>query len=238
MKNMISNICIVATICFSLAACSKQSKKNPKNVSGDGDAGQGHGQAAEDGDSLEGGDASKAEDNGKPLMLTCDPSSNKKYQGLGGKELTLGRVEEVPKLRDRARIKPFSALTGEFSRVLKFTPGSLTNNAATFNASPERWYHEPSLNGVNVFTAYRAAYEAALAYAGTDPILLEPPSDELATQACTAIAEKAWNRQPTEQEINSCKKVALIDSASAGDIKKRWAYAIASILTATGFMSY
>jgi hypothetical protein len=238
MKNMLSNICIIASICFSLAACSKQSKKNPKNVSSDAETGAGHGQAAEDGDAVEGGDAPKPEDNGRPLMLTCDPSSNKKYQGLGGKELTLGRVEEVPKLGDRARIKPFSALTGEFSRVLKFTPSSLTNNAATFNAAPDRWYLEPSLNGVNVFTAYRAAYEAALSYAGTDPMLLAAPSDESATQACAAIAEKAWNRQPTEQEVNSCKKVALNDSASEGDIKKRWAYAIASILTATGFMSY
>lgn len=238
MKNMISNIFLVATICVSLAACSKQSKKNPKNFGSDGESGPGHSQTTDDGDSVEGGDASKPEENGRSLMLTCDPSTNKKYQGLGGKELTLGRVEEVPKLGDRARIKPFSALTGEFTRVLKFTPSSLTNNAATFNAPPERWYHEPSLNGVNVFTAYRAAYEAALSYAGTDPMLLEAPSDESAAQACAAIAEKAWNRQPTEQEINSCKKVALTDSASVGDIKKRWAYAIASILTATGFMSY
>jgi uncharacterized phage protein gp47/JayE len=69
-------------------------------------------------------------------------------------------------------------------------------------------------------------------------MLLEAPTEESASQACATIAEKAWSRQPTEQEVNSCKKVALTDTASVDDAKKRWAYAIAAILTATGFMSY
>lgn len=177
-------------------------------------------------------------DGGVGLMVTCSDSSGKKYQGLGGKELTAGRLEEVPKLMDRARVVPYSALSGEFSRVLKVVPKSLTDNAMTFNAPEDRWYHEPTLNGVNVFTAYRAAYEAALSYTGSDQTFASAPSEESATQVCTTIAEKAWHRTPTAQEIEACKKVALTDTASVPEANKRWAYTIAAILAATGFVTY
>jgi hypothetical protein len=219
-----------------LTSCAKSPKKNPKYPNmGDGDSthhGDDHGNQGDD------GDPNKSGDDGKPLMLTCDVTANKKYPGLGKKELTIGRLEEVPSLGDRARIKPYSALTGEFVRVLNGTPNSLTANAATFNAPGDRWYVEPALNGVNVFTAYRAAYEAALTYVNSNAMLATAPTDESAREACAMIAEKAWNRTPSDQEIDACKKVAMTDTSSVGDTRKRWAYAIAAVLVATGFMSY
>jgi len=219
-----------------LVSCAKSPKKSPKSgFRGEGDGtyqGDDHSNPGDD------GDPNKPGDDGRVLMLTCDVSANKKYPGLGGKELSSGRLEEVPSLGDRARIKPYSALTGEFARVLNVTPNSLTANAATFSAPADRWYVEPALNGVNVFTAYRAAYEAALTYANSNAMLATPPTEESAAGACAMIAEKAWNRPPSDQEIDACKKVAVTDTSSVGDTKNRWAYAIAAVLVATGFMSY
>lgn len=220
-----------------VVSCARSPKKSPKNIrlgddANSSNAGHDHGEHGDE------GETPKPGEDPNTLMLTCSTTSGKKYLGLGGKELSAGRVEEVPKLGDRARIKPYSALSGEFSRVLNVVPNSLTANAPTFNAPAERWYQEPTLNGVNIFTAYRAAYEAALSYTNSDAMFAEAPTDESATQACTTIAEKAWNRTPTAQEIDACKKVALTDTTSVNDVKKRWAYAIAAVLAATGFMSY
>ena len=177
--------------------------------------------------------------NGKPsTMLTCSLTDGKAYRGLGNLNLVAGRLTEVPKEGNRFRVKPYAALSGEFTRVMGAIPPSLTANASTFAAAPDRWYVEAQGSAVTLFTSFRVAYEAALTVAGTDAKYAAAPTEESATANCTAFARQAWNRLPIAEEITACKKVALVDTAAEADIKARWAYTLASVLTATGFIAY
>ncbi len=178
------------------------------------------------------------EDGKSSTMLTCSLTDGKAYKGLGNVNLLAGRVTEVPKEGDRFRVKPYTALSGEFTRVMGAIPPSLTANASTFAAAPDRWYVEAQGSAVTLFTSFRVAYEAALTVAGTDAKYAAAPTEESATANCTAFARQAWNRLPVADEISACKKVALVDTAAEADIKARWAYALASVLTATGFIAY
>lgn len=183
-----------------------------------------------------------SDSSGEGNMLTCAPKMGRTYKGFGGFELTAGRQEQIPSQGDRARIKPFSAFKGEFSRVLSITPRSLLSSGDSFDEPDARWYIEPNVTGVNVFTLYRAAYEAALTYVAQNPDnlpgLKSAPSEEAAGAVCTFVGIRAWHRNPSESELASCKKVALVDTAKDPSSSNRWAYSIASILTAVGFASY
>lgn len=171
-------------------------------------------------------------------MLTCSLTDGKAYKGFGNVNLVAGRTTEVPKEGDRFRVKPYAALSGEFTRVMGAVPASLTANAATFAVAPDRWYVEPQASAIVLFTNFRVSYEAALTLAGSDAKYTETPSEANATANCTSFARQAWNRLPTTEEVAACKKVALVDTAAETDIKARWAYTLASVLTATGFVAY
>lgn len=171
-------------------------------------------------------------------MLTCSLTDGKAYKGFGNVNLVAGRVTEVAKDGDRYRVKPYTALSGEFTRVMGAVPASLTANAATFAAAPDRWYVDTQASAVTLFTSFRVAYESALTIAGSDAKYAATPTEESASANCTAFARQAWNRLPSADEVNACKKVALLDTAAETDIKARWAYALASVLTAAGFLAY
>jgi hypothetical protein len=183
-------------------------------------------------------DQTGAGGNNPSAMLTCSLTDGKAYKGLGNVNLVAGRVTEVPKEGDRFRVKPYTALSGEFTRVMGAVPASLTANASTFASAPDRWHVETQGSAVVLFTSFRVAYEAALTVAGTDAKYAAAPTEESATANCTAFARQAWNRLPTADEISACTKVALVDTAAEADIKARWAYTLASVLTATGFIAY
>ena len=80
------------------------------------------------------------------------------YVGLGGKKLVAGRIQVVAG-GNRDRIKPFGVLASEFNRVAATTPTLLATNAATFGAAPARWYQEPQVSAVSLYTSYRVAFE-------------------------------------------------------------------------------
>src|SRR5207248_3534862 len=71
--------------------------------------------------------------NGNPIP-TIDPNScdhGVSYQGFGGMVLEVGRNDEDQGF-DRDRVKPYSSLSGEYSRVLGTTPTLLASLGATF----------------------------------------------------------------------------------------------------------
>jgi hypothetical protein len=171
-------------------------------------------------------------------MLTCSLTDGRAYKGFGNVNLLAGRVTEVSKDGDRFRVKPYSALSGEFMRVMGSLPNSLAANASTFAAAPDRWYTDTQASAVTLFTSYRVAYEAALTLAGADSKYAVAPTEESATANCTAFARQAWNRLPTPDEVGACKKVALVETSAETDVKARWAYTLASVLTAAGFLAY
>jgi len=206
-----------------LFACGKPPKHNV-GVARSGEQGVGS-------DDLEGGKG------GKPGMLTCT-NSGRTYKGFGNVELTAARLTEIPMEGDRFRIKPFDALKSDFQRVMGSVPKSLDANAATFAAAPERWYSEPVASAVTLFTTYRVSYEAALTFTGSDAKYASAPTQDSAKAACDSFARQVWNKVPTSEQVASCVKIAVVDTAAESDPKSRWAYALASVLSATGFVAY
>ncbi len=225
MKTILINILFIALF---LPACSKapKSKVFPR-VQDSMESGNT--------DEEQGTDSDKSSKSG---MLTCSLTDGKAYKGFGNVNLVAGRVTEVPKEGDRFRVKPYSVLAGEFTRVLGSVPASLAANSASFIAAPDRWYVETQASAVTLFTSFRIGYEGAIKMVGSDVKFAAAPTEETANAHCISFARLAWNRLPTNDEIAACKKVALIETANESDVKARWAYTLASVLAAADFLSY
>ena len=174
-----------------------------------------------------------------PGQDPADPAlcTSKTYAGFDNRELTSER--KVLKLgTDRARMKPFSALQTEYSRVLGNTPASLTGSAATFGQPPARWYEEPQANAVALQTAYTIAFDGCLTYTGTAAEFANAPDAASAETQCSAMARKFWSKTPGPSEISACVEVATTGSAAEPNERRKWAYACASVLTSAGFLAY
>jgi hypothetical protein len=165
------------------------------------------------------------------------PSMGVSYVGLGGRKLTAGRIEVVAG-GNRDRIKPFGVLGTEFQRVASTTPTLLAANAATFGAPPARWYQEPTVSAVSLFTSYRVAFEGCLELTKTAPEYAAAPTDVTAAAQCTTLARKFWSRTPTPEEITACTTVATVDTAGETDVRRRWAYVCAPLLSSAPFLAY
>jgi hypothetical protein len=171
------------------------------------------------------------------IPARCD--MGKTYTGFAGTELTAGRIDgDIGP--ERARMKPFSALTGEFPRALGNTPAMLTDPsvANTFAIVPARWVSEPVASGVTVYTTYRIAFQGCLAATATPAPYKVVPSNTTAAAECGTWARKFWSRDATQAEIDSCVKVAMVDTMTETNVTRRWAYTCASVMTAAGFTTY
>lgn len=161
----------------------------------------------------------------------------KGYVGFTGTKLEDKRVN-APIGADRARIKPYSALRGEYERVIGTAPASLDKSAATFGQPPERFAREPRASAIQVYTAFRVAFDGCLTYTETAPEFANAPTQESASAQCTAMARKFWSRAPTPDEVKECTQAALVDSTAEGTPRRRWAYTCAAILSSAGFLTY
>ncbi len=159
------------------------------------------------------------------------------YVGMGGTELSASRKAVLAGV-DHGRVKPYSALTGEYPRVLGNTPASLQGAAATFGSAPARWYEEPESSSVALQTAYAVSFDGCLTYTETDAKYAAAPTPQSAQQLCTEMERKFWSRTPTTGEVASCVDVATNGTASEPQARRKWAYACASVLTAAGFLTY
>jgi len=167
----------------------------------------------------------------------CD--MGKTYTGFAGTELTAGRIDgDIGP--ERARMKPFSALVGEFPRVLSTSPGMLTDPsvANTYSITPARWVSEPVASGVTVYTTYRIAFQGCLTATATPAQYKVIPSNTTAATECGDWARKFWSRTATQTEIDACVKVAMVDTMTETNSMRRWAYTCASVMTAAGFTTY
>jgi hypothetical protein len=171
------------------------------------------------------------------IPARCD--MGKTYTGFAGTELTAGRIDgDIGP--ERARMKPFSALTGEFPRVLANTPAMLADPSVgnTYSITPARWVSEPVASGVTVYTTYRIAFQGCLTATGTPAQYKTLPSNTTAATECGDWARKFWSRTATQAEVNACVKVAMVDTATETNSMRRWAYTCASVMTAAGFTTY
>lgn len=162
----------------------------------------------------------------------------KKYVGFGKTDLVSARLDAVEGI-DRQRVKPYSALVGEYTRVTGVTaPALLGQSGSTFGQPVARWNEEPEGSAVNLYTAFRIGFETCLVYTQTDAKYAAAPADATATSECRAMARRFWSRTATPEESAACVQMATVESAKETDPRRRWAYACASVLTAAGFLTY
>lgn len=194
-----------------------------------------------DADSLgrkgKGGSDNPAADAGDGTKLQCDATRGVAHIGFGNTDLVKERVEAAQGA-DRARLKPYSALQTEFKRVTGQSPASLAAASGTFGSPQDRWFIEPNATSFTVTTSYAVAFEACLGVTGKDAAYAAAPDAASAASVCTNLTRKFWSRVAAPEEIDACAQVATTDSSAESDPRRRWAYACAAVLSASGFMSY
>jgi hypothetical protein len=173
-------------------------------------------------------------DNPVPFNSSCD--EGRSYTGFGGTRLEVGRDEEEVGF-DRDRVKPFSALSGEYARVLGTTPALLNQLSATFGSNPPRWSVEPEATAVSLFSAMRVAFVGCLDATNT-AAYDDLPTEALAQEKCGAFATKFWSRSPDSEELRGCVQVATMNTAQEPQPRRKWAYVCASVLSSAPFLTY
>jgi hypothetical protein len=198
-------------------------------------AGNGNGADPDTPDTPSAQDAGPLGPDGGPVVIPTGRS----YTGFGGADLTASRQQE-PRGDNRGRVKPFSVLGAEYARVLGETPASLASQADTFKAAPARWFEEPEMTGVTLFSSYNMAYEACMAYVGKNAArFAADPVQASADQECRAMQRAFWSREPHPAEVTACTTFALTKSQEPqGTAQKRWAHTCASVMSAAPFLTY
>jgi hypothetical protein len=176
--------------------------------------------------------------------------------GLGG--VALAATTDGPLGGDRARAKPYTALLTEYGRVLgsQNVPSSIDETGPTFGVPADRWYFEPIASAVFVNTAFDVAFEGCLKMTGDlaggsgDAKYAAAPTKASAGVECADFIRRFWSRAGTPDQIDACVSVAtettsetygrpgVDETTRATTPKRRWAYACASVLTATGFLTF
>jgi hypothetical protein len=176
--------------------------------------------------------------------------------GLGGEDLAA--KNNLVAYGDRARAKPYSALLTEYARVLGVAnrPASIDGLGGTFGEPAARWYAEPMASAVFVNTAYNVAFEGCLRLTGdiaggtADARFATAPTSATAKAVCGEWMRTFWSREGTPAQIDECAAAALeatTETYGGGSVaevtrpstpKRQWAYACASVLTTSGFLTF
>ncbi len=172
-----------------------------------------------------------------PTSTCSGGSAGIVYQGIGNVDLSAGRIEN-PLEVDRGRVKPYAVLAGEYQRALGKVPALYPQMASTFGASPARWYDEPEASAIILYSAYRIAFQGCLDYTATALSYAAAPTLESSATECGNFAVKFWNRAASGDELAKCAQLAVTDTAKEQNPRRRWAYVCATLLTASGFLTY
>lgn len=159
------------------------------------------------------------------------------YKGFAGSTLGLDRLPGELGTEER-RVKPFSALTTEYARVLGKAPALLPTFASTFSEAPARWFEEPAASAVSMFSAYRAGFQGCLELTATDGAYASNPTAATAATVCTSLATKFWNRALAADEMATCVDVATNQTTKDTNPRRRWAYTCAAVLASAGFLTF
>lgn len=170
-----------------------------------------------------------------PEPVTCEETRS--YVGFGGNKLEADRPTIEPG-SDRMRMKPFGALAAEYARALGLQSFDTAAYAATFGRAPARWYAEPAASANTVYAAFALAYAACTRHTASGGSFAMAPAPQLADRLCRDFARAAWQREATDDEISACVTYAVEKTDPSHAPAKRWAYACASVLTASSFLAY
>ena len=233
------NLSLVALLVLVIAcgdhAGSRIGKPSPVDPKDDS---RGKNRESDDGEKVGEEAGSGLSETGDPTRKTCSIESGRRYRGFGDTDLVAGRVTEVPIEMDRFRIKPLDVLSADLARVIGSVPPSLERNRSTFIEASPRWFIEPKSSGVTIYSTYRIAYEGGLTYAASNQLTAAAPTEATATEVCRSFAQTAWKQAATDEQVSACARIAVVDTAAEPDVRARWAYALASILTSTEFINY
>lgn len=170
-----------------------------------------------------------------PEAMACDFSYT--YEGFGGTRLEAGREDEEVGF-DRDRIKPYSALGGEYARVLgKPTPALLSQLSSTFGQVPPRWYVEPAANAVSLYSSMRVAFVGCIDFTNTADFDAAPDAVN-AEMKCTEFAKRFWSRSPDTEEVQACVDVIVSGTARETQPRRKWAYGCSAVLSSAPFLTF
>lgn len=159
------------------------------------------------------------------------------YTGFAGTPLEAGRAP-LAAGADRLRLKPFAALAAEYRRALGLASFDTSAFAATFGRPPARWFSEPAASAGTVYGAFALGFEACLQHTAGAPAYAAAPAPDTAGVICRDLARRAWNRDATDGEAAACATYAVDQTNPADAPARRWAYACAAVLSASGFLAY
>jgi hypothetical protein len=159
------------------------------------------------------------------------------YTGLGGTPLEAERQAIVARA-DRMRLKPFAALSAEYSRALGLASFDTSAFAATFGRPPARWFTEPAAGASTVYGAFALAFAACQQHTATGAAYAAPPTRASADVICRELARRAWHRDATDAEAAACVTYAVDQTDPADAPRRRWAHPCAAVLSASGFLAY
>lgn len=171
-----------------------------------------------------------------PEVQACDFGYT--YEGFGGQRLEAGRADEEVGA-DRDRVKPLSALRGEFARVFGNTapPALLDQLSNTFGQVPPRWFVEPAANAVSLYSALRVAFVGCIALTNTAEFDAMPTTDN-AGEKCTSFARRFWSRSADTDEVEACVDLVVNGTSKETQPRRKWAYACSSVLNSAPFLTY
>lgn len=223
MSTKIITVLFLAGLTASFAACAD----DPDALTGRGTRGNG----GENGNGDENGD-------GIPESLQCTQAPDgRSYTNFDGAKLEAERLNENVGV-NRARIKPYAVMAGEYTRVLGAAPASLAQSAASFEDPPARWYAESTHSGVSLNAIFDISFEGCHAYVSGQADLAAAPTKESAEKFCTSMMRKAWSRTPSPEEITGCATLATDKLGTEADVKRKWSYVCASILSSSHFLTF
>jgi hypothetical protein len=173
-----------------------------------------------------------------PASLQCTQKPDgRSYVLFDGSKLEATRVNENVGV-NRARLKPFGVLQGEYQRVLGLVPASLAASGGSFDEPPARWFAEAQHSGVSLNAIFDISFEGCVAYTKTAAEYAAVPTMETATTTCTALIRKAWSRSASPDELTSCTTLATQKLSAEPDARKRWTYVCSSILSSSQFLTF
>ncbi len=176
--------------------------------------------------------------NAAPGALECTVKpEGRAYKHFDGTNLADSRLNENVGV-NRARLKPFTVMSGEYSRVLGTAPASLAASAGSFDDAPPRWFEEAQHSGVSLNAVFDISFEGCSALTKAGAEYAAAPTNESAATVCKSLIRKAWSRSASPDEITACSTLAVTKLATEADARKRWAYVCASVLSSSQFLTF
>ena len=134
--------------------------------------------------------------------------------------------------QDTARIKTYSMLTADFTRIFGGVPSVLAGSQGAFKSEPEFWHTEGEIGAVSLNVLVNSALQSCAGE--TLPALTE---SALST-SCADWANRMWLRPATQDELQSCIDVALVDAAALNNANEQAKYACVSMMISLPAITY